>query len=113
MLGSRFSGEISPRSAWGSSAPSGNERRMEMKRKDLLYLVSFVVLAALLLANLLRPGQPQAFTLPEGAGPGVAISAAGDSAWAIVGNKVYFLTLRPRGEVPNRIINLIDDEELN
>ena len=64
-----------------------------MTRKDVFYIVGMVVLAALLLANLLKPGQPQAFDLPDSKGPDVAISSAGDSAWAIVGNKVYFVSL--------------------
>jgi hypothetical protein len=83
-----------------------------MSRRELLYLVGFVVLAGLLLANLMKPGVPAAFDLPEGGGPNVAISAAGDSAWAIVGNKVYFVTLKTRGETPNRTITVIDDENL-
>jgi len=83
-----------------------------MSRRDAFYLLGFVVLAGLLLANLLKPGVPQAFSLPEGGGPNVAISASGDSAWAIVGNRVYFVTLKPRGEVPNRTISVIDNEDL-
>ncbi|GAB4266529.1 MAG: hypothetical protein Kow0092_19490 [Deferrisomatales bacterium] len=83
-----------------------------MSRKDLLYLTGMVVIAALLLANLFRPGQPQAFTLPESSGPDVAISASGDSAWAIVGNKVYFLSLKSRSQLPERIIYVINSEEL-
>ena len=83
-----------------------------MARKELLYLVGFLVLAGLLLANLFKPEAPRAFDLPETAGPCVAISAAGDSAWAIVGNKVYFVTLKTRGEIPNRTISVIDDQDL-
>lgn len=81
-------------------------------RKDLWYVAGFVLLAALLLANMLRPGAPHAFSLPDPSGPPVSISAAGDSAWAIVGNKVYFLTLRSRGELPSRTITVIGDQEL-
>lgn len=81
-------------------------------RRDLWYLAGFVLLATLLLANLLRPGTPQAFSLPEPSGPQVSISAAGDSAWAIVGNKVYFVTLRSRADVPSRTITVIGDQEL-
>jgi hypothetical protein len=83
-----------------------------MNRKDVLYIAGLVLVAALLLANLLRPGQPQAFSLPESPGPEVAISSAGDSAWAIVGNKVYFVSLKTRSELPDRIINVIDDQVL-
>lgn len=83
-----------------------------MSRRDIIYTVGLVLVAALLLANLFRPGQPQAYDLPEAPGPDVAISAAGDSAWAIVGNKVYFVSLKTRGELPDRIINVIDGKEL-
>ncbi|MBE0616507.1 MAG: hypothetical protein IH608_01085 [Proteobacteria bacterium] len=83
-----------------------------MNRKDLVYLAGFVVLATLLLGNLFKPDAPQAFTLPEAVGPAVAISSSGDSAWAIVGNRVYFVSLKNRGEIPNKTITVIDDEEL-
>ena len=83
-----------------------------MLRRDVLYISAFVVVAALLLANLLRPTQPQAFTLPEPAGQTVSISAAGDSAWVIIGNKVYFLSLKTRGELSDRIIRVIDHQQL-
>jgi hypothetical protein len=83
-----------------------------MNRKDLFYTLSLVVIAALLLANLLRPTAPAAFDLPATAGQPVAISAAGDSAWALVGNRVFFVSLRPRGDISNRIINQIDAQEL-
>lgn len=85
-----------------------------MSRKDLFYTVGLIVVAALLLANLLRPVQPQAFTLPEPPGPDVAISAAGDSAWAIVGDTVYFVTLKNRSELPAsaRNISLISSRQL-
>ncbi|MHB8765446.1 MAG: hypothetical protein ACYDA8_14090 [Deferrisomatales bacterium] len=83
-----------------------------MCRRDLVYLAGLTVVAALLLANLLRPGVPEAFTLPDSPAPPVAIAAAGDSAWAIVGQKVYYVTLKTRGEVQNRTITVIDDEEL-
>jgi hypothetical protein len=81
-------------------------------RKDLWYLAGFVLVAALLLANLLRPGAPHAFSLPEPPGPPVSISAAGDSAWAVVGNKVYFVTLRSRAELPSRTITVVGVQEL-
>jgi len=83
-----------------------------MSRKEFLFGVGMGAVGALLLANLLRPEAPIAYTLPEPAGPPVSISAAGDSAWAIVGNRVYYLSLKSRGELKNRIIYLIDDEEL-
>ena len=83
-----------------------------MSRKEWFFAAGMAVLALLLLANLLRPGTPVAYTLPGPAGPPVAISATGDSAWAIVGNRVYFLSLRSRSELKNRIIYLIDDQEL-
>jgi len=69
------------------------------------------VIAALLLANLLRPGSPAAYNLPETPIP-VSISASGDSAWAIVGNRVYFVTLKSPGDIPRRIISQIDAQEL-
>lgn len=82
-----------------------------MTRKDLLYLTGMVVIAALLLANLLRPGQPQAFDMPSGA-PGVAISSSGDSAWAMVGSTVYFVSLKTRSELDDRIIRVIKAKDL-
>lgn len=83
-----------------------------MNRKDLFYAVGFFLLACLLLANLFRPEPLNAFNLPENPGQPVSISANGDSAWALVGNKVYFLSLKTRSELSNRIISMIDDEEL-
>lgn len=83
-----------------------------MNRRDLLYALGLVVIAALLLANLLRPSAPAAFDLPSASSGAVAISAAGDSAWVLVGNKVYYLSLRTRAEISNRIINQIDAQEL-
>jgi len=83
-----------------------------MLRRDVIYISVLVVVAALLLANLLRPAQPQAFNLPEPAGRNVSISAAGDSAWVIVGNRVYFLSLKTRGELSDRVIRVIDDQQL-
>ncbi len=82
-----------------------------MTRKEIAFTLGMVVLAALLLANLLRPGTPSAYTLPEPHTP-VAISAAGDSAWAIIGNKVYFLSLRTAAELPNRTVYQIDSKEI-
>jgi hypothetical protein len=83
-----------------------------MGRKDVFYIAGLVIVAVLLLANLFRPGQPEAFTLPDVPGPEVAISAAGDSAWAIVGNRVYFVSLKTRSELPNRTINVINSKDL-
>ena len=86
-----------------------------MTRKDLFYLSVLVLVGALLFANLLKPSQPQAFTLPEaptGAGPSVAISADQDSAWVVLGNKVYYVSLKSRAEVEKRTITVIDDELL-
>jgi hypothetical protein len=91
---------------------AGKEGRKSMNRKDMFYTAGLVVVAALLLANLFRPGQPEAFTLPEPPRPEVAISAAGDSAWAIIDNKVYFVSLKTRSELPDRIINVINSKEL-
>ncbi len=86
-----------------------------MTRKDLAYFAALVVVGSLLFANLLKPSQPLAFTLPEapaGAGPSVAISADQDSAWVVVGNKVYYVSLKSRAAVENRTITVIDDELL-
>lgn len=83
-----------------------------MNRKDFLYAIGFLLLSALLAANLFRPEPLGAFNLPASAGQQTAISASGDSAWAIVGNKVYFLSLKNRSELPDRVIYMIDDEEL-
>ncbi len=86
-----------------------------MTRKDLAYFAALVVIGALLFANLLKPTQPQAYTLPDpppGPGPSVAISADQDSAWVVVGNTVYYVSLKSRGEVEKRTINIIDDELL-
>ncbi len=83
-----------------------------MTRRDLVYLVGMVLVAALLLANLIRPTQPEAYALPE-TGPAVAISAAGDSAWAIVGNRVYFVSLKTRSELQDTTIRVIQAKDLN
>ncbi|GAB4249892.1 MULTISPECIES: hypothetical protein [Deferrisoma] len=83
-----------------------------MSRKEFLFGVGLGAVGALLLANLVRPEAPVAYTLPEPAGPAVSISASGDAAWALVGNRVYYLSLKSRSEVKDRIIYLIDDEEL-
>lgn len=83
-----------------------------MTRRESFTFAGFVVLAALLVANLLSPGKPHAFGLPEAGGPAVAVSAAGDSAWVVVGTKVYYVTLKARGEISSRTITVIDDEEL-
>lgn len=83
-----------------------------MTRANLWFTAALLLVGGLLLVDLLRPASPVAFDLPAGAGTPVAISASGDSAWAIVGNRVYYLTLRPRGEVPNRSISQIDAQEL-
>ena len=86
-----------------------------MTRKDLAYFAALVVVGALLFANLLKPSQPQAYILPEpppGPGPDVAISADKDSAWVVVGNVVYYISLKSRSEVENRTINVIDAEQL-
>ena len=86
-----------------------------MTRKDFAYCTALAVIGALLFANLLRPAQPQAFTLPAAPaapGPSVAISADKDSAWVVVGNKVYYVSLKSRAEVTSRTITVIDDEEL-
>ena len=86
-----------------------------MDRKDMLYLMGLVVVAGLLLANLFRPAVPYAYDLGPGetAAP-VAISAAGDSAWAIIGTKVYYVTLRQRSELPagRRSITTITSKSL-
>jgi len=82
-----------------------------MNRKDLLFALGMVVVAGLLLANLLKPSAPYAYEAPQTrVDIPVHISAAGDSAWAIIGNRVYFLSLRSRTELPSgqRSINVID-----
>lgn len=83
-----------------------------MTRRDLLLTAGLLTVGALLLANLLRPVGLAAYELPVPTGAPVSISSAGDSAWALVGNKVFYLTLRPRGDVTNRTINLIDSQDL-
>lgn len=83
-----------------------------MTRRDLLLTAGLLTVGALLLANLLRPVGIAAYDLPAPAGAPVAISSAGDSAWALVGNKVFYLSLRPRGDITNRTINLVDAQEL-
>jgi hypothetical protein len=42
------------------------------------------------------------------------ISGTGDSAWAVVGDKIYYLSLRTRSELPTgqRSINVIDSRVL-
>ena len=82
-----------------------------MNRRDVFFAVGMVLIGVLLVASLLRPSSPAAFELPATGIP-ASISAAGDSAWVLMGNKVYYLTLRPRGEVSNRIISQIDVQEL-
>ena len=86
-----------------------------MDRKDTLYLLGLVVVAGLLLANLLRPTAPYAYDLTPGQVPApVSISAAGDSAWAIIGTNVYYVTLRQRSELPagRRSITTITSKSL-
>ncbi|MBI5014056.1 MAG: hypothetical protein HZB55_01000 [Deltaproteobacteria bacterium] len=83
-----------------------------MSRKDLVYIVGLVVIAALLLANLFRPTAPAAYELPPGPAGSAAISAAGDAAWVLLGNRVYYLSLRSRADVTNRTITQIDVQEL-
>jgi hypothetical protein len=86
-----------------------------MTRKDLVFFSALIVVGALLFANLFRPSPIQAYTLPdapENAGPNVAISADKDSAWVVVGNKVYYVSLKSRSAVENRTITVIDDEVL-
>ena len=82
-----------------------------MTRRDLALSVAAAVLAALLLANLLRPVAPQAYDLPP-QGPPVALSSSGDAAWALIGNRIYYVSLRQRGEVTSRTITQIDALEL-
>ena len=82
-----------------------------MTRRELVLTSALVVLAALLLANLLRPVAPQAYDLVPQAPP-VAISSSGDAAWALIGNRIYYVSLRQRGEVTNRTITQIDALEL-
>lgn len=88
-----------------------------MTRKDKVFLFGMMVVAALLVANLLKPTAPNAAeTAGEAAYYPVPthISAAGDSAWAMVGNKVYYLSIRPRSDFPvtMRTINTIDSKVL-
>lgn len=86
-----------------------------MKRSELLYLGGVVLVAALLIANLFKPTAPHAYDLQSGGGEmPVQISASGDSAWAIIGTKVYYLSLRSRAELPagQRSINVIDSRSL-
>lgn len=84
-----------------------------MNRKDFLYATGFVLISVLLAANLFRPEPLGAFNLPANAGgQQTAISASGDSAWVIIGNKVYFLSLKNRSELSDRVIYMIDDQEL-
>lgn len=80
-----------------------------MERRDVLYIAGMALVSGLLIANLLKPGTPYAADSSRDAQP-VAISAAGESAWAIVGNKVYYMTMRNRSDLPSgqRSINVID-----
>lgn len=82
-----------------------------MGRKEMVFVLGVLVVSALLIANLLKPTAPHAYEMTaKEAGQPLAISAAGDSAWAIVGNKVYYLSIRSRSEFPagQRTINVID-----
>lgn len=83
-----------------------------MGKKDMVYLAGTALIAVLLAANLLKPTAPLA-AAPDERVP-VAISAAGDSAWAVVGNRVYYVSLRARNDFPsdNRTIKVIDAKNL-
>lgn len=86
-----------------------------MTRKDYFYFGALVVVGALLFANLIRPVQPQAYVLPDppkDPGPSVAVSGNAESAWVVVGTKVYFLSRRSRSDIDERTIFVIDDEDL-
>ncbi len=82
-------------------------------RANRIWIVGGLLLfAGLALGGLLGPAAPRAYELPRPPAPPVAISAAGDSAWAIVGNRVYYVTLRNRSEVTGRTIFVIGSKEL-
>lgn len=86
-----------------------------MGRREVVFVLGVVVVSALLIANLLKPDTPHAYEMTaKEAGQPLAISASGDSAWAIVGNKVYYLSLRSRSEFPagQRTINVIDSKAM-
>lgn len=86
-----------------------------MTRKDIAYFTGIILIAALLIANLIRPTAPYAYEIPESRSlPPVMISGTGDSAWAVVGDKIYYLSLRARSELPTgqRTINVIDTRVL-
>lgn len=86
-----------------------------MTRKDLFYFGGLIIIGALLFANLLRPTQPQAYTLPDpppGPGPAVAVAGNSESAWVVIGNKVFFVSRRSRADIDQRVIYVIDEEEL-
>ncbi len=88
-----------------------------MSKKDFVYLAGIFVVSALLILNLFKPTAPHAYTLPQGSGSSVPvdISASGDSAWAIIGDKVYYLSMRSRSELPSgqTRINVIDSKNLD
>ena len=85
-----------------------------MNKRDVALFTGMLAIGALLLANLLKPEPLQA--REGGAAPElpVHISAAGDSAWAIVGNRVYYVSMRPKTDFPAnmRSINVIDSKNL-
>lgn len=88
-----------------------------MTRKDAVLFAGLFTVIALLLANLLRPTPLQAFEPTQSGAEGstpIAISGNGESAWALVGNKVYFISMRNRSELPagQRNINVIDSKNL-
>jgi hypothetical protein len=87
-----------------------------MNRKDTLFFVIMLTVALLLAANLFRPTAPHAYETDE-ASEVVAVSIASsseESAWVVMGNKVYYVSLKQRSQIPSgqRTINVIDSQNL-
>ena len=86
-----------------------------MNRKDTFFFVIMLTVALLLAANLFKPTAPHAYETGEGAEPiPVSIAATEDSAWVVVGNTVYYVSLKQRSQIPSgqRTINVIDSRTL-
>jgi hypothetical protein len=88
-----------------------------MDRKDTLFFVIMLTVALLLAANLFRPSAPHAYETGElGEAVPVSIAAsAEDSAWVVMGNRVYYVSLKQRSQIPSgqRTINVIDSQDLD
>ena len=81
------------------------------RRRDLCYFLGMLLVSALLVANLFKPTAPYAYDVSGGPeSVAVDIAATQDSAWVVAGNRVYYISLKERSQIPvkQRTINIID-----